>query len=171
MMILNWHSCTSTVPNLPANLKVLPEKQHGDGDVVLRRGRPGAFEGESYQPAAAKHGGSSHSALHACLRALLRHRAHWVHWWPLQVAVTLNWTFQPQALRRVNKPGDLLGCHWGAKGTQPAEAHEDHQAFHQDRPALPRVQELQLNVCHHQVRKEGWKRAHFPHTSAFKIQS
>lgn len=142
--------------HLPPNLKVLPEEQHGDGDIVLRRGRPGAFERESDQLAATKHCGSGHTALHACLRALLRHRAHWVHRWPLQVAVTPARTFQPQALWRVHKPRDFLGGHWGAEGTQPAEAHEDHQAFHQDRPALPRVQELQLHVCHHQVRKEGW---------------
>lgn len=64
---------------LPLNLKVLPEEQHGDRDIVLRRGRSRAFKGESDQPAATKHGGSGHTALHACLRALLRHRAHRVH--------------------------------------------------------------------------------------------
>ena len=50
-----------------------------------------------------------------------------------------------------DQPGDFLGCHGNSEGEQHSEEDEDYQTLHQDRPALQRVQELQLHVCHHQV--------------------
>ena len=45
-------------------LQVLPQKQHGDRDAVLRRGRPGAPEREPDLPAAAEHRGGGRPARH-----------------------------------------------------------------------------------------------------------
>ena len=133
--------------------QILPKEQHGDGDVMLRWGCPGPPSGGPDLFVTAQHCGGGHSALHASLWAFLCHRAHRIHWWPLQAALK-DRLCQPQALRGVNQPRDLLGGHRGNARAQPAQTHEDHQTLHQDRPALSRVQELQLHVCHHQVRQE-----------------
>lgn len=117
---------------------------------MFGRGRPGLAARRPNLAAAAEHGGGGHAAVHEGLRALLRHRAHRVHRRPVQAALQ-DGLGQPQALRGGHQPRDLLGGHGGDAGTQPAQAHEDGQALHQDRTALPRVQELQLHVRHHQV--------------------
>lgn len=59
--------------------QVLLEKQHGDGNPLLGRGRTGAAAGEPDLAAAAQHCGGGHAALHAQLRAFPKHRAHRVH--------------------------------------------------------------------------------------------
>lgn len=118
---------------------------------MFRRGCSGSLARKPDFFAAAQYGGGCHAALNASFRTVLRHRANWVHRRSVQAAIKVK-LGQPEAFRGGHQPRDLLGGHRGDEGAQSAQTNEDCKALHQNCPALPWMQELQLHVCHHQVR-------------------